>query len=127
MGAQGNPVVITVNDSPRPPAPDPMTSTLDKLVQAVEGVSDCMGRIENRLSTLEGEATGGPAQPAPLATNTFYDPDEPTFGPASGARPKVRKPKTSEAQEGVVTEVERKKKKRNDKIRCSIFVFCGKM
>ena len=113
IGAQDNPVVITVTDSPD--KADPVITALDKLTQVVDGVAGRIGLIEYRLSTLEGGATGGRHEPSTSQSSCFY-PDEPTFGPSTGVRPKVRKPKPlPDIPDDSQGETDKKRKKKAEK------------
>ena len=72
--------------------PEFVSSVLDKLVNAVDGVAGKIGSIETKLSSLEGEVRHPNATVEPVIN---VESDKPLFRTqlGNGAKPKVKKRK----------------------------------
>ena len=114
VGVQDSPCLVAAQAAPVTVVGESVSSVLDKLVYAVDGVAGKIGNLETRLTSLEGQVR------RPVSGEAIIvDSDEPTFGQqlGQGARPKIRKVRTVASDvEMVDSDIEKgKRKKRQDR------------
>ena len=109
-GKLDSPCLVTAQAAPVTAVGESVTSVLDKLVYAVDGVAGKIGNLETRLTSLEGQVR------RPVSGEAIIvDSDEPTFGQQLGqsARPKIRKVRTVASDIEIVdTDIEKGKRQK---------------
>ena len=90
VGVQDSMCIVAPQQGEPQTMPESVSSVLDKLVNAVNGVAGKIGSIETRLSSLGGEVRHPNATLEPVIS---VESDEPLFGTqlGVGTKPKVRK------------------------------------